>query len=110
MRHARVKAVNLKVGDVIKGMRIGQIPLVHKTARKTTVNFFVSNHGKIEAVQLVGDADVVVKRPVYNLTRKPKQKVRVKEDKPVANIESPVVVDSPLPSDTLLLDLVKQIM
>lgn len=79
MRHARVKAVNLKVGDVVNGMRIGQRPLVHTTTKGTTVHFFVSNHGKIEAVKLAGDFDVVVKRPVYNLTRKPRQKVKVKE-------------------------------
>ncbi len=84
MRNANVTAANLKMGDVINGKRINHAPIVHPTKRGTTVHFFVSNHGRMEPVSLLATATVNVKRPIYNLTRKPKPKVRAKDGTPVA--------------------------
>lgn len=74
MRHARVKAVNLKFGDVINGQRIRTTPFVHKSKSGDTVHFFLSNHGRVEPAKLLATQEVSVKRPIYNLTRKPKRK------------------------------------
>lgn len=103
MRNARVKAVNLKVGDVISGKRIGHAPFVHKTKRGTTVHLFLSNHGRIETVKLGGEQDVSVKRPVYNLTAKPKRRLRVKESKPVAQAEAPAPIAPPVEVEAAIL-------
>jgi hypothetical protein len=100
MKYARVKAVNLKVGDVIAGKRINTTPFVHKSKRQgDTVHFFLSNHGRVEPVKLGASEEVAVKRPIYNLTKKPRRKVRVKEATPVAQTIVPVAeaaLDSPI--------------
>jgi hypothetical protein len=90
MRNARVKAINLKVGDVIGGQRVNHTPFVHRNS----VHLFLSNHGKIEAAKFKADDDVSVKRPLYNLTRKPKATLRAKGEAVVAEHIAPTAVEA----------------
>lgn len=89
MRTVVIAAASLKAGDVISGQRVNHEPVIHGGA----VNILLINpHGYKMEHRAFAEADkLVVKRPVYNMSREAQKKRRKGR---------PVAAQSPAPTQT----------